>query len=291
MVWPDMSAYTPPTHKTEADRLASLQGPWGQSYLPPGVMAVLRMPPPWPRTFALENDLRKVWVKTATQKGFPYGPTVQRRLEGADTPGVLRCTYIFDRVAALAFEASRLRRLGAAGHPVPHVLAQSGTGMVLSDTGRSLWDMLRRKTPSWMLSEAAGIALAVLHEAGEYHGQPYPKNLTWDGQRIHFIDLEDDASAMGQTDRRLRDLWLCVHGHWPFAKAVPDLGARIANAYTVRASRAGVRDMLDRTDVMDTGRARLLHGLAGTNVNDNLRRYRWTLQSVRLGLRGRLSPL
>ncbi len=46
------------------------------------------------------------------------------------------------------------------------------------------------------------------HARGAYFGQPLPRNLTWDGDKVGFIDFEEDPlEVMDLSEAQARD-WL-----------------------------------------------------------------------------------
>jgi hypothetical protein len=137
--------------------------------------------------------------------------------------------------AAIAAEAGRLQALGAAGLPVPHLLALQHDGLMLSDLAEgqtqpvTLDDaLLAAVTPEATLAlwQRGLDAIAGAHARGAYLSQAFARNLLVlaDG-RIGFIDFEDDP---GQT----LDLPHCQARDW--------LGYLHSTALTLRT--AGVSE-------------------------------------------------
>lgn len=55
---------------------------------------------------------------------------------------------------------------------------------------------------------AAMQSIAQAHARGAYFGQPLPRNLTWDGEKVGFIDFEEDPlEVMDLSEAQARD-WL-----------------------------------------------------------------------------------
>lgn len=241
-----------------------------------------------PRTERIVFGGKPAWIKRAERKSFPLAPLVQMAFGHAvGMPPVLKCTYVLDRKKALQFETSRLTMMAAQGYPVPHVLAHKPDYLVTSEVGRSIWDTVNNldSASCVALLEKGAVALAELHVRGGHHGQPYPKNMTWDGQKVHFIDLEDDVlSVMSEKDAQMRDVWMMVHGCWPFAKDAADLSERLVARYAEVAGKAIVANVRERLPQMDCARSAALHAAVSANVADNRARYRWTLQGVAKGL-------
>jgi tRNA A-37 threonylcarbamoyl transferase component Bud32 len=112
--------------------------------------------------------------------------------------------------AARRTEARRLAELQAQGVNVPHVIGSGHAALVLGDNGTSFNTCLRQADDAGRdaLVAAAMKAIAAAHAKGAYFGQPLPRNLTWDGQHIGFIDFEEDPlEVMDLAQAQARD-WL-----------------------------------------------------------------------------------
>ena len=112
--------------------------------------------------------------------------------------------------AARETEARRLAELLAQGVNVPHVIGSGHAALVLGDNGSSFNTCLRQADDAGrdVLVAAAMQAIANAHRSGAYFGQPLPRNLTWDGQNIGFIDFEEDPlEVMDLAQAQARD-WL-----------------------------------------------------------------------------------
>ncbi len=113
--------------------------------------------------------------------------------------------------AACEIEARRIRALASLGVHVPPLLAEGKGALVLDDIGVTLPDRLAQSDAAqrqhWIA--AAAVALAAVHAAGGYIGQPFARNLTIDAHdRIGFIDFEEDSlEAMTLVNAQVRD-WL-----------------------------------------------------------------------------------
>lgn len=116
---------------------------------------------------------------------------------------------------AFARERRIHRDLLARGAPVPPILAEAESYIVLPDSGPSLEALLTDASPDERLRafRAAGVALAGLHGAGLAHGRPLPRDLCWDGTQITFLDFEGASRAEAASKRRqILDLVLAIHG-------------------------------------------------------------------------------
>jgi tRNA A-37 threonylcarbamoyl transferase component Bud32 len=112
--------------------------------------------------------------------------------------------------AARAIEARRLAELRSQDVNVPDVIGEGHAALVLSDNGRSLAVCLREADEAARdaLVSLALMAIAEAHGRGAYFGQPLPRNMTYDGHAIGFIDFEEDPlEVMDLAQAQARD-WL-----------------------------------------------------------------------------------
>ena len=93
---------------------------------------------------------------------------------------------------------------------VPDVLGTGHAALVIGDNGSSFNTCLRQADEAGRdrLVMAAMQAIAEAHARGAYFGQPLPRNLTWDGDKVGFIDFEEDPlEVMDLSEAQARD-WL-----------------------------------------------------------------------------------
>ncbi|WP_411850091.1 serine/threonine protein phosphatase [Stenotrophomonas sp. LGBM10] len=112
--------------------------------------------------------------------------------------------------AARETEARRLAELKDQGVNVPPVIGSGHAALVLGDNGSSFNTCLRQADEAGRdrLVSVAMQAIASAHRNGAYFGQPLPRNLTWDGQQVGFIDFEEDPlEVMDLAQAQARD-WL-----------------------------------------------------------------------------------
>lgn len=112
--------------------------------------------------------------------------------------------------AARDIEARRIAELRAQQVNVPQVIGSGRAALLLSDNGRSLASCLREADDGGRdaLVRSALAAIALGHAQGAYFGQPLPRNMTYDGQSIGFIDFEEDPlEVMDLAQAQARD-WL-----------------------------------------------------------------------------------
>lgn len=113
-------------------------------------------------------------------------------------------------------ELRRLVELAERGIPVPRVLGQSDSALLLEDGGPSLAQCLRQadEPKAEALLRQAARQLLRAHRAGCCIGQPLARNITVadDGQ-LRFIDLEEDPlQVMDLAQAQARDWLLFISG-------------------------------------------------------------------------------
>lgn len=163
-------------------------------------------------------DGRRAWLKQ-------YGDAHDRR-------AVLR---LLDRVAtgldmaalkppphhvgeqARLTEARRLDELRRQRVRVPEVLGQGRRSLILEDLGPSLASHLRDAADDAprvdQLTSAAIDAIRRVHAQGAYLGQPVPRNITFDGRDMGFIDFEEDPlEVMELPHAQARDWLMFAYG-------------------------------------------------------------------------------
>ncbi|QDH70518.1 BUD32 family EKC/KEOPS complex subunit [Marilutibacter alkalisoli] len=125
--------------------------------------------------------------------------------------------------AARRTEQRRLQELASSRVNVPRVLGEGNSFLVLSDMGDTLSSLLKKAdvAEAERLLAAAVRAIAEVHRAGLYLGQPLARNITIDGQgRVGFLDFEEDpGEVMSIVQAQARD-WLVFSAgtarHVPF---------------------------------------------------------------------------
>jgi len=132
--------------------------------------------------------------------------------------------------AACTTEASMIARLAALGAHVPSVLEQGERHLLLSHLGPTLGLLCKREPDSEARARllAHGFdALLDLHSRGGYVSQAVARNLTFDGERVGFIDLEEDPrQMMPLAAAQARDALLWVQSS---ARFLADSPARYAD--------------------------------------------------------------
>lgn len=140
---------------------------------------------------------QKLWLKRAER------PTAWMRL----TKGAGWQNFENDRCG--------LHALGEAGLPVAPILAEGTDFLVTPDLGLTLRDILTDPvTPHALRTEvleAAGAALARLHQSGFSHGRPALRDICWNGSDIHFIDFERFSVRRTTPTHFAQDVIILIH--------------------------------------------------------------------------------
>lgn len=155
---------------------------------------------------------RNIWIKRTVSSKAGIWHKAQKILSFLLPNPILRATVSEDGTTALINEATRLRELKSKGHHVPEVIAVNSDLLVISDLGVQLKEHLDTiKDPEMqktVLRDAVN-TLGRLHHNGLAHGRPYLRDMTWDGDRIGFIDLEENpAQVMSIAAAQARDIWI-----------------------------------------------------------------------------------
>lgn len=155
---------------------------------------------PEQRTIRYEENQTVYWVKNFAVRGF--------RDYFAGTPAKL-CRR--ERAALTLFRERGLH--------VPQVLARTETALLLSDTGPTLSDLLRRLSPGepgrQQLAANAGEGLAVLHKRDLFHGRPALRDLTYTPEfGLGFLDFEMQSRRTDITRYQRWDLLVLCHSYF-----------------------------------------------------------------------------
>lgn len=112
--------------------------------------------------------------------------------------------------AAREIEARRLAELRSQGVNVPEVIGMGHAALVLEDNGASFNTCLRQADDAGrdLLVAAAIASISLAHRKGAYLGQPLPRNMTWDGHAVGFIDFEEDPLEVMELQQAQARDWL-----------------------------------------------------------------------------------
>lgn len=179
---------------------------------------------PYHRIQALDlPDGRKVWLKRAERLSG------RMRLQKGDS------------VKGFEREWAGLHLLGQLGLPAAPVLAEGPNWFVTPDLGPTLRSLLWEADASTDLVPvfaAAGTALAKLHLTSYRHGRPAIRDLCWNGQAIHFIDLERFSLVKSDPRGLALDLLIFVHSLMADGLNVPAERAAALQEAAIAAYRA-----------------------------------------------------
>ncbi|MFA5592396.1 MAG: hypothetical protein WC989_03685 [Micavibrio sp.] len=166
---------------------------------------------PQSRTASGVLDGRTFWIKRPAAPKARIWHSLQKAIAALTRMPILRATVSRGGSASLRAEAARLKLFGEAGLRVPAIRGLYDDMMVMDDSGQSLnalLDSAAEDERKQFLFQAAS-ALAAIHHAGFAHGRPYLRDMTWDGETVGFLDLEEDpAQVMPLSDAKARDVWI-----------------------------------------------------------------------------------
>ncbi|MFT4045960.1 MAG: hypothetical protein QM661_04610 [Solimonas sp.] len=164
------------------------------------------------RVLAVPCGDRRVWLKMPGPPKWRPWHWLQWILVRALSLPFLRPTASRGQRDELRNEAKRMLRFSALGLPAPQVLSCSRQYLVTADAGPTLSSYLARGDDLHAQRAAlvaAARALGRVHAAGQCHGRPFIKDLAYDGERVTFLDFEENpCSVMSLADAQARDLCL-----------------------------------------------------------------------------------
>jgi tRNA A-37 threonylcarbamoyl transferase component Bud32 len=204
------------------------------------------------RVFSAHYNGARLWVKTVAAPRLRSSVLLQKTIAFVFGLPVLRPALNRGGAGGLKDEADALRVLAAAGFPVPPVIACTSDWLVLGDAGEALenkLNSLRDRAPDdcWRLITAAGLLLARLHAANQWHGGAQIRNFSWHHDAPGLLDFEDhNLTGMTQAEKQARDLLLFVYSLTRYDRdaANPRLPALAADL--LRQATPEVRDSIRR---------------------------------------------
>jgi tRNA A-37 threonylcarbamoyl transferase component Bud32 len=111
-------------------------------------------------------------------------------------------------------EQRSIRLFAQRGIATPEILYASKGAIVLADVGQTVQARLGKlKDGDAAVHDALLVAcadeLGRLHAAGLCHGRPYPRDMFFAGDRLGFMDFEEEPqTVMPLATAQARDIWL-----------------------------------------------------------------------------------
>jgi tRNA A-37 threonylcarbamoyl transferase component Bud32 len=223
---------------------------------------------------------RTVWIKRyGTEK-----PTWWRHLQAAlshliPLPYLRPSPYLSPREMAER-EQQRIRQLASHDIAVPDVLYASRGAIVLADVGITVQTRLHQLKGVDVdarfhddLLVACAAELGRLHASGEAHGRPYPRDMFFAGERLGFMDFEEEPQAVMPLEMaQARDLWLLFLQISSNARLGRETFDRAYQAWAKRASSSAIAQLGHMTGFL--GRFLSLARLIGrVRMGSDLRRF------------------
>lgn len=176
---------------------------------------------PQSRTLHGLIDGQKIWFKQATPPKARIWHYLQRGLSIILPLPILRSTVSAGGETALRAETARMIFFKEQGFHVPEVLASNSQMFAMTDLGPQFREVLDNAAPDDYLPllKKAIQTMARLHRAGLAHGRPYMRDMTWDGEQIGFLDLEEDPlHVMPLPAAQARDVWIFLSAASRYAR-------------------------------------------------------------------------
>lgn len=157
---------------------------------------------------------RTVWIKRYGTEKPMWWRYLQELLASLIPAPCLRPSPCLLPAEMAERERRRMELFSLRGFATPDVLHASHGIMVLADVGMTVQARLRQlkccdpATHDDLLVACAN-ELGRLHAAGLCHGRPYPRDMFFAGNRIGFMDFEEEPQAvMPLAVAQARDIWL-----------------------------------------------------------------------------------
>lgn len=152
---------------------------------------------PAARVFSLDIEGEKFWVKRKIGNGRKQ--LVKYSVE----------KEFFYEIARMTIAGRNCPDL------VPEMVVLTPDYMVTRDGGPMLKSWLDKdisEEEKETILEKAGASLARLHEKNIVHGRPALRDVTWNGESMHFLDWENRMYAKSLEEQKAIDFILMLHG-------------------------------------------------------------------------------
>ncbi len=174
------------------------------------------------RTVCTTIEGQRIWFKQPVPPKARVWHKIQKFLAGTINHPILRVTVSNGGASALRAEAQRLIEFKERGFHAPEVLAVYDDMIVMTDAGpqlRAYLDQLQSYDERLTLLKTTMQEMARLHQSGLAHGRPYMRDMTWDGEKIGFLDLEEDPlKVMPLSTAQARDVWIFISAASRYAR-------------------------------------------------------------------------
>jgi tRNA A-37 threonylcarbamoyl transferase component Bud32 len=148
-----------------------------------------------------------VWIKSIDVKKLHLGHYLQSLLSIGLPGTVFRPATLERGEDAAKGEAARMAAFAKAGFPVPDVLYQEKSKLILSDCGDSIEELLSalRQAGDEDQHDALLVAIAEsmgrVHAAGLVHGRPHPRDMFLRDDAVGYLDFEQTPLRVMKLDR------------------------------------------------------------------------------------------
>ncbi|WP_244558003.1 serine/threonine protein phosphatase [Rhizobium hainanense] len=157
---------------------------------------------------------RQVWIKRYGTKRPSAWRLLQAVFSRIVPVAFLRpCAYLSPR-QMVERETRRIGLFSREGIAVPEILYASNGTLVLGDAGITVQCRLVQLKESDPIAHddlmvVCAAELGRLHAKGLCHGRPYPRDMFFVGNRLGFMDFEEDPQTVMPLEvAQARDIWL-----------------------------------------------------------------------------------
>lgn len=161
----------------------------------------------------VEANGQRVWIKHYDLEPLALAKRLHSFVSPVLFPALLRAPAPAFGAGGVARESAKIAAFRAAGFGAPVILHQSGSMMILSDLGTSLWDIAlgMDAEPRRGLLRKTFEAVGLVHQAGLVHGRPHLRDMALNDEEIAFFDFEEEPElVMPLADAQARDIWLLM---------------------------------------------------------------------------------
>ncbi|MGA1831199.1 serine/threonine protein phosphatase [Rhizobium wenxiniae] len=208
------------------------------------------------RVQAVSLGCGTVWIKRHGDKGRRVIVAVQNAVARLFRLPFMRPSPVETAEGMVQRDLRRIAKYSQAGVPTAAVIYSSGSAIVLSDIAPTVQQQLRSlrnddpAAHDALLVFCAG-ELGRLHGAGLCHGRPYPRDMFIRGDRLGFIDFEEEPEAvMPMETAQARDLWLLFLQLSERATERGKTQDRAYAAWAAAAPRAAIAELREITRSM-----------------------------------------
>ncbi|MCC5792950.1 MAG: hypothetical protein JJT82_10145 [Legionellaceae bacterium] len=167
-----------------------------------------------PSVFRIEYEHQFYWVKRRPFSKRKLWHSLQNLCASLLRKPILKSTVNLGGAKSILYEAERLTTLAHLGIAVVTLVGQGKDYLITRDSGMSLKSWLQEcHIPAMRhacMKQSIDL-LRTLHQSGQYHGRPSPKDIVVRETLLYWLDLEENPlDKMSLAQAQARDFWLLM---------------------------------------------------------------------------------